>query len=825
MVEPQRIMRARLTPLRRSERIFATWSTTDRHGSITVSGGNLIATGTIGSWAALRATLAIGGGQYYWETLSAFGAGTDVLPGIALAAAALNAKLGTVGGATGGPDKLGDFWRDGIKILDLASPATGAIVRHWLDADAGIYRVAIEDGVWNVATANPSNTYAVWYPAAGVLSGASCTANFGQQPFAYPVPRGARPGVYEQPVTPVSIYVSSDKYGSSDIDDPPNQPYAARIAGDSDVDIEREASCWVWGGQSRASRGDLVLITDPSVAWWASLIWRDAEVVIDRGLRTPAGDTWSEWTHCRVEKHAENGRRLVLTLTDELARLDRPLQDSLYPENQGNQQLVHRARPVCFGRPMYMQGAQLTTLTAGPNAYTYEISDAPIQGIDGIFDRGNPFVYGDDWEYLPNRRGFRLLFKPDNPVTCNPRGAMRKMETLIDSANGGDFTAWTSGAYDTNPEGWFTVGEDNKGRCYVSPGAGSSAVLISDGSAEISIAKGALSPGEWYELHVDVVDVTSGVLTVGTDVDRPITLDAVGSFVHVFEAGEGATLCVIGGTDCHVTIGRVRLYRVTLIQYIEDWLHELLYVRGGVPYERIDWDAIDELAVADGRNRRLAFTGDINLQALLRLTLDSWCGAIFVRRSGQISVTRIDAPAGVASVRLGPHNLVGMPRRSLDEASGLTTRLAGRRNYSPHDSSDIFSTATPDVIAELTAEFLVVRSGLPTSVKHEVDAAVVGQQLRQAIAAEPKEVLLQDADDIQAEASRVCTLWRGSAVFWEVDVVLSAAAADDLEPGDEVWLQYPGIDGLDAGQFMRVRRVRSSFFSGVVRLLLWDPVL
>ncbi|HSX62240.1 MAG TPA: hypothetical protein VLF18_18815 [Tahibacter sp.] len=815
-------MRAKLMPRRRGERVYATWSPADRHGSIGLSSGNLLASGVVSSWQGIRATLPIASDQHYWETLYTFGGATDVAAGIELLTAPLNVRLGSTSGQTAGPDKLGDFWRDGIKILDLASLTTGVVIRHWLDADAGVYRIAIGSGAWQTVTANPSNTYAVWYPAAALFGNASVTANFGQLGFMYAVPPGVRAGVYTVPVETISLYVSSHAVNTAIGDDPPEQPYQARIAADSDVDIEREGSCWVWGGQTRSSRGELTLVLDRAVSWWRDLLWRDATVVIDRGFRTPAGDTWSEWTRCRVEK-ANDGmpQRLVLTLTDELARLDRPMQDELYPETIGNPQMIHRAKPVALGRPQYVEGAQLSVVTTGPTAYTYDLHDRALFSIDAIFDKGQVHSYPADWQYMPARTGFQLTFAPDGKTTCHPRGAMRRIETLIDDSNGGTFGDWVSGSYDDDPLGWVVSGEGGPNN-RVGPGVGDALQFVST-VLEVTIGKGVLVEGEWYELHVDVVDVTDGALYAGSDVDRPVLIDQVGAYVYTFQADVGSTQFVLGGTACDVTIRSVALYHVRLIEYLPDWLHYLFVTRGGIDFDSIDWTSIDALNAATHRPRRLAHFGTPNIQALVRLTLDGWTGSAFAKRSGLVSVGRLEPPTGNATIRLGKHNLISPPRRVYDEARGFTTRLAGKRNYTPHSDSDIYSTATPAEIAELKAVFLIERSGLPASVSLATSTAVVDEQRKYADGAEPKETLLQESADIQAEASRAVSLCRGSPDFFECDAILSASEADDAEPFQEVFLQWDDIEELQAGRYGRARRVRSSFWANVVRLLVWFP--
>ena len=79
---------------------------------------------------------------------------------------------------------------------------------------------------------------------------------------------------------------------------------------------------------------------------------------------------------------------------------------------------------------------------------------------------------------------------------------------------------------------------------------------------------------------------------------------------------------------------------------------------------------------------------------------------------------------------------------------------------------------------------------------------------------------LQDADDAQAEISRVGTVWRVPRFFYAIEGVLDAVIADTIEPGQTVSVTWPRY-GLGTGRNLRLIGVRNGFWSRRVTLLAW----
>lgn len=189
--------------------LFATWNQADAHAEVVLSADLLTASRVAGldEWVAVRATIPVTSGSWYWETTvtysgtADFGVGMlwrstpwglwlDQDPGAAVA-------LQPIGVAV---NNAGDVRFAGWSRGNVGAVSSGSVVRHWLDMDAKFYRVAVNGGAWVEFSDGLG-----WFnwpgiqrtPVAAVTSpDAEITANFGATPFAHAVPPGANPGLY-----------------------------------------------------------------------------------------------------------------------------------------------------------------------------------------------------------------------------------------------------------------------------------------------------------------------------------------------------------------------------------------------------------------------------------------------------------------------------------------------------------------------------------------------------------------------------------------------------------------------------------------------------
>jgi hypothetical protein len=872
MTAKKRILLAEVTPRIRQSPVNAAISATDKDSTISVtslSGVYVVSKPTIAAgWGAARCSLGLRFGVWYWETQYTYTGVGDVCCGIAGPSAPLNIRPGTgltfpSGGSASlsGPDKAGDCKYGGITLVNVGAVTSGAVVRHWLDLDAGKYSVAVNGGAWSTVLLNSallgSEALGQVHPIVALShAGGTCTCsvNFGGAPFAFPIPEGANPGVY---TTPASVsttqYLSSSAMNTGPLDTPANTGYLARIAANQDIEIEREGSCWVWGGQSISRRGQLVVVNnDGRLDGWAAYDWRDATINLFAGFEGDgrgAFTLWSSTTVDTVELAKDN--RIILHLTDPLAFYDRAVQPALYPDTQPNSGVAHQPVPFVIGRPLYCSGVLLDT---NPTVRDHQLHDAAVVGgytsglgsIEQVFDKGDVFAGPAD-PYVAH-----------NPIT---------------TANGGAFTTWANDAGGVSMPASFTritaFGATNDR--FQQGAATANLRMLSSGQMLTAIFHSATIQANYrYTIAFNVIAVgIAGSITfrcaiTGQIVDATIAISTTGAKTLTIDTPAGASQMqiVLGvlGSQCDITIDNLTVSSVQIV----DWTYKnngsgdhigfhlanapdgkvvanpvgVTNEKTGLVVESLG-DALDYLlargwsAYGGAPTPPVVDTSTAPIEAqapyriaryvdkpvtdlsLMREVVDSWCGWIVPKRDGALVVGRVTAPSLTASLVLDQTNVSGNITIGLDEAKNLTLRLGGRRNHSPHADSDIAGSVSPSLKAELTAELTLVRAGAAPLGTDAISVAYA-----QAIAAPPKATWIQDASGLQAESNRVATLWRPSRYFYSVTALLTASAADALEPGQTVRLVWPRY-GLKDGKNLLVVGVRSRFFSRRVDLKLW----
>lgn len=829
-IAKRRIMLVHIMPKKKGTRTYATISSSTKNGNITLSGGNLTCTyaDAVGVWGTCFSDTPIMSGVRYWETTHDISvASSDTTPGLTIdpSTYGTSGQIGASASANkksmGGPDKNGDYRVNGILTVNDASPPTTFTVGHLYDADQGIYKTTLDGSTFTDVTAGNYIAPGVpYYPAVSMYKNSTCEFNFGASDFVFGIPENAQPGVYSDSTDTDTVYLSSERYITTAADDPASVVYLARISSDSDVIVEREGSCWVRGNQTRGSRGELRVITsDRELDAWADYTWRDARYEIYKGYQGDARSAFTLWSSGVVENDAFDENVLVLTLTDKLSELDRAANTDLFDLDTQNTQIQFKPKPVCMGRPWFIEGALLSTVEVGGEQWKYQIANSPIASISSIYDRGDVFDYPIDWEYLTNRLGFQLKNKPIGKIVCNPIGELLKISPILDVGGIGEFTSWGSGALNPDPTGWTVVTEagsnqvrqDVAGQCTL------------DAATSIYMTTGSLTAGKMYSVQLDVADL-GGTLLVG----------CLSAFQTVLQTGEKQVFTFTAPTNTPFRIQQfsgssridnVYVYEVRVVEYLEDWIRYLLVGKAGLSEDDIDWDSVT--ALAGKANYRLAdyLNQSVTYKTLLRDLMDCWCGWAHTNLEGKITFGRFEPPSRANAVlTLQKSHAVTPPVRNRDKAASLTTRMQGAKNWTPHADTDLVTTVTPELKAQIQAEYLFTKAANPASYVPDVgaDQNLVSAQFAAAIAADPKPTLLQEENHIQSEISRVASNWRNTASDWEITVVLEETDAGTLEPGDDIILQYPEF-GLDDGVPMKVLRVRESFFSNQVSLTLWDP--
>ena len=177
---------------------YATWNPSDKHVDITLSDGDLKAAATTSQWRAVRGTVGLASGKWYYEVTYAT-SGNYGLVGVASAAVSLADRIGV--SATGWGNQSNGFFMNNNATKTGVTHASTNVVMVAVDLDNGKIWWGL-NGTWygsgDPATgANPhyDNLSGTVYPAVNCYgSGTSYLANFGASAFTYSVPSGFNSG-------------------------------------------------------------------------------------------------------------------------------------------------------------------------------------------------------------------------------------------------------------------------------------------------------------------------------------------------------------------------------------------------------------------------------------------------------------------------------------------------------------------------------------------------------------------------------------------------------------------------------------------------------
>ena len=174
---------------------YATFDPANTGNTITLSGGNLIATQTFGSQFT-RSTIGKSSGKWYWE-ITITSAGITTLLGIVNATASSATEF--VGSTTNGwgyAGSSGDKINGAGLVVYGSTYTTGDVIGVALDMGAGtiiFYKNNVSQGT--AFTGLSGTMYAAVTPNTGGASGVA-TANFGATALTYSPPVGYNAGLY-----------------------------------------------------------------------------------------------------------------------------------------------------------------------------------------------------------------------------------------------------------------------------------------------------------------------------------------------------------------------------------------------------------------------------------------------------------------------------------------------------------------------------------------------------------------------------------------------------------------------------------------------------
>lgn len=592
---------------------------------------------------------------------------------------------------------------------------------------------------------------------------------------------------------------------------------AVRISGANDIVIERAVTCWPFGGSAQNKRGTIAVLNgDRALDALVSVAWRDAPFRMRwcwQGEAYKTGfdeDDLRTWQSGVIDGFSTEGntRRLVFSLADPLAILDKPLQGDTYPAlGYANASAASRNKPIALGVSRFVPGVLRSTAITGADAYSFDLHDAPIAHITDAYDRGDAYAAGD-WEYVqPNRTGVRLVSLPNtpiapaplNPVCFNLAGAVVEdfSTTPGDSVVLAQDFRTVGGSWTTAPSGWSKSGTFTCTQ--VTNGCQISSVL---GTPYLQRAL-AFSSRQSYLVEIDVASVTAGSFHPQNNAAAASMIPAAQrcgiAGVHRFVfANDGYTnLRIYFAAGSNLTIRSIRVAPVSLTDTPAPLLQWV--VRKAIGLSQADTVALLDVAAMENLHSDTGYQlggwingADAGLDVLTRI-MDSYCGWFTSKRDGTYTVGRLHPREGAdATLVLDTRNILAIRRRA-DTAPGLTTRLAGARNYCVHSDSDIALSVGEADRAALKSEYVIKeaasRAALPTAYNHAQSAA-------------PRPTWLQIDTDIEAEATRVIDLFGlGQFTWFDIDASLPAEVGDSIEMGDWIHIRDASA-GLDEGAWV-----------------------
>ena len=164
------------------------------NGGLTLTNGNLDATYATQAWRAVRATVGVSSGKWYWEittpdaNIASSAPYSSILTGIAQSYASLTTAIGLDPHSWGYYNYNGVLYYNSVSSSYGSSWIAGDVIGVAFDADNGtltFYKNNISQG-----TAYTGLTSRPYFPATSCYGSVIANINFGARPFAYTPPTG-----------------------------------------------------------------------------------------------------------------------------------------------------------------------------------------------------------------------------------------------------------------------------------------------------------------------------------------------------------------------------------------------------------------------------------------------------------------------------------------------------------------------------------------------------------------------------------------------------------------------------------------------------------
>lgn len=482
-----------------------------------------------------------------------------------------------------------------------------------------------------------------------------------------------------------TLYLATCNYVTRSTDTPANTWFQPRLK--SDVTFDRAVGTVFWGKRPRGSQnfGSIdVVNTDGEFDSLVGSSLRDKAVTIRRGESNDAYSTFAVVATLLVDRIEFVGERLMrVYVKDTSAKLERALQQTMYPATITNQALRGRPRPITIGRCDQIPVQQPDMFGNGH----FDLHDGEqFVGIEQLLDQGVGLLEGTAYQRSSKSGiyGFERLNAIAGKQAASVLGAFIIASTPVTD----DFTSlsnWTE-------TGGGVAGRDasivsNELRMQNTAG-GADLLLDWNGGAVTATA------ADYFFYEFDCTSYTSGSLTFrsnSTVVER--TISATGRYTGIVRASANWTprFYALNGSNCDLRIDNFRVRKITPIEQLSDVITYLTVTKSLLSSGDLDATAISALQSAAPYALGFHASEPIQVADVLDQVLQSFGGWWYMSRLGKLTVGRLLAPSGSPAWTFDASKIANM-RIEFDGAPGLSNVLLAKRNWSPYGEGELVAS-------------------------------------------------------------------------------------------------------------------------------------
>lgn len=415
---------------------------------------------------------------------------------------------------------------------------------------------------------------------------------------------------------------------------------------------------------------------------------RDTKVTVKRGTRSTAYASLTLVAVAYVEEVRQNSDLTITVVTRSLAgRLERAVQQNLYPSTVPNQALRARPRPIVYGT--CYQVPLLQPSPFGNGGFDFHDSEN-FFGVDMMMDRGVPLAPGTAYTLARTTGvyGVERLTAVQGQQVADVRGEHEQLSSLI-SEGFANLTAWTE----------FNGGVGGRD---VSIVAGAANFVNTLGGADLSLQYStaqASDANEWWYYQFDCTAYVSGSLVFRHRLTlNPVecTVNRTGRYYGIMQGlSIQPVFTALNGSNCSLTIDNLNVFKVRPGQSFE-WIAQQLVVQRGQFSLINDFDTVSAALIDTTHPRHYGlYVGD---QLQIADALDMLCNSApavwYVSPEGKVTFSPIRTPAAEVTARgvafaFDESNVAELVKITLDRAPSLSTVALGKRNWLPYRVEDL----------------------------------------------------------------------------------------------------------------------------------------